>query len=136
MHGKPDGLVGWRAVNDFYDEMRELAVEMIGEFGSGLSATFTRKTSTGFDPIEGTETFSTTTHTALVVVPPDDDRSREEARTLGWDVRFYLPAGFEPRPGDLVTLPGRSGPFTVIAPVEAMAPDGEAIAYTVRARKG
>lgn len=119
-----------------YNRFRSLATRLVSGFGNGLSATFTRTTRGAFDPLTGDETITTTTHTALVVVPPDDDRSREEARTLGWDVRFYLPAGFEPMPGDLVTLPGRSGAFTVIAPVEMMAPDGEPIAYVVRARKG
>lgn len=119
-----------------YDEFRTLAVDLITDFGNGLSATFTRSTSSGFDPVSGEETITPTTHTALVVVPPSTDRSREEARVMGWDVEFYLPAGFEPQPGDLVTLPDRDGPFTVAAPVEAMAPDGEPIAYVVRARKG
>lgn len=123
-------------MNGFYDDMRAVALGLISDFGSGLSATFTRSTRSGFDPLTGDETITTTTHSALAVVPPDDDRSREEARVMGWDVRFYLPAGFEPQPGDLVALPGRSGPFTVIAPVEMMAPDGEPIAYVVRARKG
>lgn len=120
-----------------YNRSRSLATRLISGFGSGGQATFTRTVHGAFDPIEGTtETITTQTFTAPVVVLPDDDRSREEARTLGWHVRFMLPAGFEPQPGDLVTLPGRGGPFTVIAPVEMMAPDGEPIAITVRARRG
>lgn len=119
-----------------YARSRATALRLISGFGNGGQATFTRTTRSGFNPLTGDETITTATHTALVVVPPETDRSRELARVLGYDLAFYLPAGFEPQPGDLVTLPGRSGPFTVIAPVETMAPDGEAIAYVVRARKG
>lgn len=123
----------------FYDEMRALAVELIDEFGSGLSATFYRPTSTGFDPLTGEETLDETEHEVIAVVLPSDDRSREEARALGWDLKFMTPViagGFIPQPGDQVTLPGRSGRFTIIAPVEAIQPDGELIALTVRARRG
>ena len=119
-----------------YARSRATALRLISGFGNGLSATFTRTAKGAFDPLTGNETITTTTHSALVVVPPETDRSREQARTMGYDVEFMLPAGFAPEPGDLVALPGRSGSFTVIAPVEMMAPDGEAIAYTVRARKG
>ena len=122
-----------------YDDFRDLATDLIGDFGNGGQATFTRTTRTAFDPVEGTETVTTATHTAIVVVLPDDDRSREEARVLGWDARFVVPVfadGFVPQPGDIVALPGRSGKFVVVAPVEAPAPDGEAIMYTIRARKG
>src|SRR6187399_879869 len=115
-----------------YDRSRATATRLITRFGNGLSATFKRPPSSGFDPITGNETIGTpATFTALVVVPPETDRSREMARVMGYDVSFYCPAGFEPLPGDLVTLPGRSGQFSVIAPVEVMAPDGQAIAYTV-----
>lgn len=120
-----------------YNRSRATALRLISGFGNGGVATFTRTNPTGFDPIEGTETQqSTSTFTALVVVPPETDRSRDEARVLGYDVEFMLPSGFTPQPGDLVTLPGRSGRFVVVAPISVMAPDGEAIAYTVRARKG
>lgn len=119
-----------------YNRSRATARRLIEGFGNGGVASFTRTGSTGFDPIAGTETQSIQTFTTFVVVPPETDRSRDLARTLGYDVEFMLPAGFAPQPGDLVTLPGRTGSFTVIAPVEVIAPDGEPIMYTVRARKG
>ena len=120
-----------------YARSRATALRLISGFGNSLSATFTRTTRTNFNPLTGEETIPPPAiFSALVVVPPETDRSREQARTMGYDVEFMLSAGFAPEPGDLVTLPGRSGPFTVIAPVETMAPDGEAIAYVVRARKG
>lgn len=122
-----------------YDEFRDLAAELVADFGNGGQATFTRTTNSGFDPITGVETLATATHSALVVVLPDTDASREEARVLGWDVRFACPVfsdGFVPEPGDLVELPGRIGKFTVIAPIEAPAPDGEVVMFTIRARQG
>lgn len=122
-----------------YDEFRALAVDLIGDFGNGGQATFTRTTTAWTTtPQAGDETITTTTHTALAVVLPDDDRSREEARVLGWDVRFMVPLfadGFVPAPGDLVDLPGRSA-MTVVPPVEAPAPDGDVICFTIRARRG
>lgn len=122
----------------FHDRMRALSVRMIDKFGSGGQATFTRTGPKVFDPISGNETTATTAHAAPVVVLPDDDRSREEARVLGWDVRFMVPLfadGFVPAPGDLVALPGRPA-MTVVPPVEAPAPDGDVICFTIRARRG
>lgn len=122
-----------------YDEFRALAVDLIEDFGNGGQATFYRAARTSFDPIAQTETISEASHTAIVVVMPDSDASREEARALGWDLRFMVPViagGFVPVAGDHVTLPGRTGRFTVIAPVEAIQPDGEPIAFTIRARQG
>lgn len=122
-----------------YDDFRSLAVEMISDFGNDGTATFYRPTSTGFDPLTGEETLDETEHEVIAVVLPSDDRSREEARALGWDLKFMTPViagGFVPEPGDQVALPGRSGRYTVVAPVEMIAPDGEAIAFTIRARQG
>lgn len=119
-----------------YDRSRATALRLIRKFGNDGQAVFTRTASSGFDPIEGTENQSATTYTAYVVVPPMTDRTREEARTLGFDVEFLLPMGFEPRAGDYVSLPGRSGSFVVVSPIDIMAPDGDPIMYTVRARKG
>ena len=121
-----------------YDSFRALAVELISDFGNGGTTTFTRTGPTTFDPISGDETITTTTHTALVVVLPDDDRSREDARVNGWDARFMCPVfadGFVPAPGDKVALPGRQA-MTVVAPVEAPAPDGDVVCWTIRARRG
>lgn len=122
-----------------YDSFRDLATEMIADFGNDGTATFYRTTRASYDPLTGTETLDETEHEALAVVLPDTDQSREEARALGWSVRFMTPViagGFIPEPGDQVTLPNRSGRFTVVAPVEQLAPDGELIALTIRARKG
>jgi len=122
----------------FHDRMRSLSARMIGKFGSAGTATFTRTGSITYDPISGNETITTTTHSALAVVLPDDDRSREDARVYGWDIRFMCPVftdGFIPEPGDKVTLPGRPA-MTVVPPVEAPAPDGDVVVFTIRARRG
>lgn len=120
-----------------YNKSRATALRLISRFGNGLSATFTRTTRVSIDPLTGDEVISAPqTFTALVVVPPSTDRSRETARTQGYEVKFYVPSGFEPQIGDLVQLPGRADRLMVVPPLEAMAPDGEPIAYTVFAKRG
>jgi hypothetical protein len=120
-----------------YDRSRATASRLIARFGNDGEAIFSRTVRTAWDPLLGTETITTVNTSVLVVVPPDTDRSRELARVQGWDAQFYVPAvAFTPQPGDLVTLPGRTGALIVIAPVETMAPDGVAIMHTVMARRG
>ena len=87
-----------------YARSRATALRLVSGFGNGLSATFTRTIRGAFDPLTGNETITTATFSALVVVPPETDRSREQARTMGYDVEFMLPAGFAPEPGDLVAI--------------------------------
>lgn len=118
-----------------YSDFKLMALEMISDFGNSGEAVFTRNVVTNVNPLNSRGTVVPETARALVVVPPETDQSREEARALGWDIRMLIPAtGFEPQPGDHVTLPGRSGTFIVIVPVEKAAPDGDAIYFTVRAR--
>jgi len=121
-----------------YNRSRATALRLIERFGNALAASFSRvAAASDFDPLTGNETIpSPVTFTASVVVPPETDRSREMGRIQGWDVQFYLPSGFEPLPGDKVTLPGRAASLTVVAPVEMVAPDGVPIYYIVRARRG
>lgn len=55
-------------MTDFDDTFRELAHDMIAEFGKIV--TFTKTTPGTYDPVSGTTTGSTTTNTSIKVTPP------------------------------------------------------------------
>lgn len=120
-----------------YDRTRAMAARLILKFGSGRTATLYRRTST-LDPLTGAETSSEAAHVIEVVVVPDRDAIRADARAIDYDVRFMVPAtglAIVPEPGDEVLLPLRQGRFAIVAPVERIAPDGEDVVYTLYARK-
>jgi hypothetical protein len=122
-----------------YDKSRELALRLILKFGKAKTATIYRRAST-FDPLTGNETGSETPHTIEVVVIPSRDATMTSlgSSAIDHDIRFMVPATgltIEPKSGDQVTLPGRSGRFGIVDPVEKIAADGDDVAFTCLARR-
>ena len=120
-----------------YARARATALRLISNFGNSGKALFYRR-SVNFDPLTGDETSTEAEHTIEVVVLPDRDASIATGSVMDFDVRFMVPAtglSIEPQPGDEVSLPGRSGRFGIVDPVEKMAPDGTNIAFTCMGRR-
>lgn len=119
-------------MSEIHDEMRALAIKLIGFFGSATTATITRPTRS-FDPLTGNESFDAVTGMFPVVVAKDESETTSgNGSVMDQRLTIYIPVGsLVPETGDAVTLQGRTGQFVVQDPVTAYTPDGQHIAFKI-----
>ena len=125
-------------MGEFHEGMRNLATELIGFFGDYHTLTLTRKPDPAFDPLTGIETPGTPEVHQIACVTQARMSSTFEGILNDKDVPVIVPAKdipIEPRPGDLIEIPGYVGQFIIQAGnFRKVAPDGEAIAYRFTGR--
>lgn len=116
-----------------YDRFRATADRLIRSFGSGTTATITRRSPGAYDPLTDTDaTGAAESQSVPVTVVPlgaADQSTKLDDLALTESAKALIPdqsMTWRPAPGDTIVLPGRAGAFSVID-VKPVAPDGTGI---------
>jgi len=118
-------------VSDFYDEMAEMALELLTEFGAPV--TLSRETGGSTDPITGVVTpgvDASVTTTGLI--KPYPDKMADGVRILDSDRELVLTAEEEVFPGDKPVVDGEDWAIIRITTIK---PAGTAVVYFVQVRR-
>lgn len=114
----------------FYDDMQDVAAELLTEFGQTL--TFKRITKT-FNKITGKNTTATTaTSTVVGVEVPINNRLIDGTRIQAGDRQLVIAATYAPVMSDTVSL---SGEYWSIVEIQPIQPADTVIAYRLQVRK-
>jgi len=114
----------------FYDDMQDVATELLTEFGKSI--TFSRITKT-FNKITGKNTTATTATTATVGVEiPINQRLVDGTRIQSGDRSLIIDASYAPVMADTVSLSGETWSIVEIQPIK---PADTVIAYRLQVRK-
>lgn len=115
----------------FYDDMADVATELLTEFGK--SVTFEQVT-TVFNPITGTDTTRTVTeHSTVGVEIPIRQALIDGSRVQVGDRFLIVDDSYAPMMADLVS--DDAGAQWAIVAIEPINPAGTPIAYRVQVRK-
>lgn len=117
----------------FYDEMAVVALELLGEFGQGV--TIARTTSGGYDPATGGVTAPTASQSGSAVVREYARQHVDGTLIQSGDKRVILAASgltFAPAPGDSVTAGGDV--LQVVSVIERN-PAGTPLVYELQGRR-
>ena len=115
-----------------YDEMVDLADELVAEFGQTGAVRRTPQTGTGYNPTDGTPV----NHTAVFAVIDYSSRDIDGTRVLATDKRVIMGVGaltITPATTDLLVEAG--GGVYKIVNVSPINPAGTVVAYEIQARR-
>jgi hypothetical protein len=114
----------------FYSDLAAVATRLLTD--KGQQVTFSRETSTGFDPEAGINTTTTSTITGYGAAFDYNSSEIDGTIVVKGDIRFLFEAGSAPQQDDVVTID--SIIYRVMA-VKTTSPAGTAVLYECQLRK-
>lgn len=121
---------GW-SVASFYEGLAATATRLLTAYGQ--SVTFTRTTSTSFDPVTGVDTVTTSTFSGYGAAFDYRNSEIDGERVQRGDIRLLVEAtDTAPIIGDMVTVDGVDYRAMNVAP---SSPGGTPTHYTVQLRR-
>ena len=114
----------------FYTDLAAVALRLLTD--KGQQVTFSRETSTGFDPETGINTTTTSTITGYGAAFDYNSSEIDGTIIVKGDIRFLFEAGSAPQQDD--TAPVDSIIYRVMA-VKKISPAGTDVLYEVQLRK-
>lgn len=117
----------------FYEDMRDVATDLIGDFGASLSVE--RDSEGAYDPATGVTSDSTTTFTSKGIVSSFSNSEIDGTNIKVGDLSVFVkskPSGWVPEIRDKVTI---NGVEYFIVNVQPLSPGGTDLAYQIQIRK-
>lgn len=112
-----------------YKSAKNIAKKLLGKFGK--KRTFTRTTSTGFNPVTGTNTVTTSTFVLACITDVYGKNEIDGTLVQNGDVKLITESTTEPLIGD--TVPVRNKTYRVMS-VNITSPDDTDIVYELQIR--